>query len=158
MELKEFKNSVNILTGEEAQLIRELFRDTFVDKNKESYKKYIESTIMCSGGNCYSGYLWDVFKHSKRIGEGLAKAHVSDRNIIYVMWGIHSKEGMPKKDNWRLPKEAILHVESSLLLDQLSHLPEDIYIFDDSFSWAVALTNEWGGRPDKRWCLHAAAN
>ena len=57
------------------------------------------------------------------------------------MWDIHSAERIFIPNYWKYPKECILYVEM-WSEDMYKELPEDIYIFDDTFTWSAIYTHE----------------
>jgi len=67
------------------------------------------------------------------------------------MWDIHTKERIFIKDYWKFKKKAVLKMKANLLFEGEIHLPEDIYIFDDSFNWTIAKTHE--DIDGERYCL-----
>ena len=71
---------------------------------------------------------------------------------IYVMWDIHSKDYIWIPDYWKYPKNAVLQMEPSDFENTMDTFPEDVYVFDLSFTWVIALTHE-ESRPGRRFCL-----
>ncbi|MBQ9990736.1 MAG: hypothetical protein IJP31_07330 [Lachnospiraceae bacterium] len=61
---------------------------------------------------------------------------------VFVFWDIHSKERIWSRYYWKFDKDAVLKIKYSTLLAGERYLPEDIYIFDCSFSWTLIQTHE----------------
>lgn len=72
-------------------------------------------------------------------------------NSVYVFWDIHSCERIFIKDYWKFDKDPVLKLDIKMLLKGEKYLPEDIYIFDKSFTWTFIKTHEDIER--KRYCL-----
>jgi hypothetical protein len=45
-------------------------------------------------------------------------------------------------NNRQFSKDCMLKLNYETLIDNLNHLPEDIYVFDESLEWTVILTHE----------------
>jgi hypothetical protein len=70
---------------------------------------------------------------------------------VLVLWDLHPDGRVLVEDYWKFERDDVLSLDFKLLLGNLRHLPEDVYIFDRSFRWTLVLTHEHVG--DKRWCL-----
>ena len=75
-----------------------------------------------------------------------------DKVIERIKFAINSNEKILIPDYWKYPKNRILHCEK-WSADFKIDLPEDIYVFDDTFSWSIVYTHE-EMKPGKRYCLH----
>lgn len=152
MTVEQFKESVTVIKKDNAKLLREIYIDTFVDTDKEYYKDLIQTKKkVCIDGDCYSGYLWDCFINPKRISNFALTDMLLKKTSVYVMWDIHScerinTEGYKKlfgvNRYWLYDKDNILLIKPSILIEGLKLLPEDIYIFDDTFEWSLCYTHE----------------
>jgi len=151
MSLNEFKNMITVLTGNEAYNIRNMYIESFIDSGKEHYKKYIQTLRNYSDGMCYTGYLWDCLKNPIAIDFSYLESRVINLNEIFVFWDIHSKERILIQDYWKFGKDNVLKLTFNELLHNLEFIPEDVYIFDNSFKWTLILTHEY--IDDKKWCL-----
>lgn len=56
MLLKDFKETVEVLPLDEANLLRELYIENFIDTSKEGYKNNIFERKLFPDGYCYTGY------------------------------------------------------------------------------------------------------
>lgn len=66
-------------------------------------------------------------------------------------------------DYWKFPKWSVLRLSSGILsknirvLPQVLHLPEDLYIFDETLQWTLITTHEYDKR-NRRIFVHAGAD
>ena len=151
MILNEFKKKIKIIPENEAQKLRKQYIDTFIDTEKDYFKKYIQERHNYSDGSCYTGYLWDCLKNFFVIDFKYIQEITYKSNEVFVFWDIHTKERILITDYWKFRKEAVLRLDFETLIMNLEYLPEDIYIFDESMTWTLILTHEYFN--DKRWCL-----
>jgi len=153
MALDEFNLLIDVITGERARHIREMYIQRFVNTQLDGYKDTIATKTQFKDGEYYVGYLWDYL---------ISKEVVIDRQIfeileqepreIYVFWDLHSSQRIFVKDYWKYPRDAVLSLLSSNLPSGLSYLPQDIYIVDHNFTRTFVLTHEELDNK-KRWCL-----
>ncbi len=147
---------MNMFTGKEADELRELFINSFVDTSTEKYCKNIQTRVLFSDGLCYCGYLWEYLYNCNIISYKKACDFLTARDtLLYIFWDIHTKERIWIPDYWKYPKDAVLAVSPLDLLQILPTLPEDCYFFDSSLAWAIALTHE-ENKPGKRICCFSA--
>ena len=142
---------MSIFSVDESNALRSLYIEAFVDKTSDYYVRNIQERILFSDGMCYVGYLWDCFKNATAISENRSFCFLQEKSNLYIFWDIHSKDRISIPDYWKYSKESVLKMEkwdASLL----SSLPEDIYIFDDTLLWSIALTHEEVKR-GKRLCF-----
>lgn len=125
-----------MLLGEkESSGIRELYIDTFLDVNSKYYQERILKTV---DSIFHAGYFWDIFKNPKIIKKSKILHQINClQNDIYVIWdnNIYNR-------GIKYPIFAVLQVSPKDFESLLPELPEDIYIFDDTFTWTYALTHE----------------
>lgn len=134
---------MNILYDGEASLIRSVFIESFVNTESNYYKSKIQRRKKVSDGYCYTGYLWDCVSSRQRISYQQAIQFLQDiERSMYAFWDIHSEDLILKKHYWIYPKESILVLSKSEIAGMIPTLPEDCYFFDDTLSWAIALTHE----------------
>lgn len=127
----------------ESSFLREAYIDTFVDRTSDYYKSKIEKTLVFSDGICYTGYLWDCLYVHNRVSFTYVKHFLQNRvDPVYIFWDIHSSDLIHIKGYWKYPKDVVLIVSPSDILDVIPTLPEDCYFFDDSLTWTIALTHE----------------
>lgn len=151
MKLDEFKKLVKVINNDEAENIRSQYICRFIDVSKEYYSKYIDNLKEYEDGYCYTGYLWDCLIESQVVDLEYLHKWTDDLDEVFVFWDIHTKERIFIKDYWKFEKSSVLKLKYSVLINNLEHLPEDIYIFDDSYNWSLVLTHE--EFDNKRWCL-----
>ncbi len=56
---------MNVIEENNAELLREIFIDSFVDTDCDAYKNNILNVKECSDGLCYDGYYWYCLKKYK---------------------------------------------------------------------------------------------
>lgn len=142
MNLKEFEKRVLVLDAVIAQQYRKKYIDAFVDTNTEFYKQNIENLKQFSDGKCYTGYLWDCLKNPTVIDWKIIESYASLFTKVLVFWDIHSCDRIFIPDYWKFPKDACIEMSYMDLLQNKEFLPEDIYIFDKTFSWTIIFTHE----------------
>ncbi|WP_094607241.1 hypothetical protein SPSIL_021400 [Sporomusa silvacetica DSM 10669] len=151
MKLDEFTKQLVIVPINESQYLREKYINSFIDVNREYYKKYIETLNEYSDGTCYTGYLWDCLKDVIVTDLQYIESKSCVMNNVFVFWDIHTKERIFYNDYWKFGKKSVLKLGFNTLMNNLEFLPEDVYIFDESFKWTLVITHEFVD--DKRWCL-----
>jgi hypothetical protein len=57
---------------------------------------------------------------------------------------------------YRFPPDAMLRGRYRDIILGMLHLPEDLYMFDDSLSWSIVVTHEYDS-DGNRWCLWTAS-
>ena len=141
-----------LVDDKQSNLLRVKYVDEFVNKLSSYYFNNIQHLKKYSDGLCYDGYLWDCLKNAEVVSESKADLILKEKHNIYIMWDLHSNEKILIPDYWKYPKNSILHCEK-WSADFKIDLPEDIYVFDDTFSWSIVYTHE-EMKPGKRYCLH----
>lgn len=142
MDLEEFKTHIESLNERESEMIRERYVKTFVDTTSSSYQHMIQERQKFSDGYCYIGYLWDYLKNPIVVRQEYLERFADSKNVVYVLWDIHSCDRIFVKNYWKFGKNTVLKLALSELLKGKKYLPEDIYIFDDTFSWTFVMTHE----------------
>lgn len=132
-----------VITGIKASSIRRRFIDTFVDKHSLWYKEILEQ-VKCSGGNHYYGYLWDCFfRDNLKIISIEEIGSYIDNLEVYLCWDNHPRTYfLTQVPSWEYPKNSLLKLFSSEVKTMIPNLPQDFYLFDATFSWAIAITHE----------------
>ncbi len=150
------KEHIQVIQGDEADILRQMYISSFVMTKSAYYHQYIETIYNDDDGPFYTGYLWDTLKQWKRISLFTAKDYIETRTQdIYVFWDIHSATRIFIPEYWKYPKNAVLKIPAQAFEALLDTLPEDIYIFDDSLSWSVIFTHE-ELKPGRRICLYCS--
>ena len=133
-----------VLAGIEANTLRQSFLTSFVDKKSMWYKEILKQVHETNGGH-YLGYLWDcLFRDNlKVVSMDFVYSFIRERNSIYVFWDNHPRSYFPRTSIARdHTKDSLLKISAEELGTIINQLPEDSYLFDDSLSWAIALTHE----------------
>lgn len=143
---------MEILIDAEAKKIRKQYICEFIDTKSQYYIERILKEKLCVDGFCYTGYLWDCFKMSNVIDEESGINYLSKKKKLMIFWDIHSKEMIQIPNYWKFPKDAVVKTTYNEFLENMHLFPEDIYFFDDSFKWTIALTHETNLQ-NNRWCL-----
>ena len=143
--------TITILDSTKSEALRCNYIKSFVDTASAYYKDNIEQNTMFSDGLCYTGYLWDCLLNPKIILESKADQLLQEKRRIYIMWDIHSCDRIFIPDYWKFPKTRVLCADA-WMEDFKDDLPEDIYVFDDTFRWSVIFTHETD-ITDNRYCL-----
>ena len=153
MDFIRFQEKVEILDKKRGKELRNKYINRFINTDHKIYKEQIQIYHKFIDGYCYLGYLWDCILNPIVIDE--AKFEEKARRIgkVYAFWDIHSCERIFIKNYWKFDKDAILNLEMETLMQGEEFLPEDIYIFDDSFAWTLIKTHE--DIQGKRFCLQS---
>ena len=141
-----------VLNLEKSNYFRSKYIESFVDTSSLYYIDRIKHTKKFSDGRCYTGYLWDCLVNADIIDEDKAEAILREKQNICVMWDIHSCDRIFIPNYWKYPKTSVLFLNKWSEC-QKKDLPEDIYIFDHTFSWSVILTHEIDLN-NERYCLY----
>ena len=150
---RKLRQRTDIITGDEADLIREKYISRFVDPESDHYMRYIAELREFSDGLYYTGYLWDCLKSAVQVEEEDVYDMELDR-IVYVLWDLHSSDRIHIEDYWKFPRRAILRLRFCDLVEGRECLPEDIYIFDEELTWSLILTHEYDDKGN-RFCYRA---
>lgn len=144
---------MTVLGQSKSDILRNEYISAFVNCDSPHYKKFIEQKRMFTDGMCYVGYLWDCLLNMDVISEYRAKMMLTEKRDVFIMWDIHSCERIFIPDYWKYPKTSVLYAaewSDSLMSD----LPEDLYLFDETFMWSVIFTHETNDK-GRRYCLYA---
>ncbi len=144
---------MTILDSTKSDMLRCKYINSFIDTSSSYYKKYIEQKTQFSDGLCYTGYLWDCLLKPTVISEYKADQILQGKRNIFIMWDIHSCEKILIPNYWKFPKAKIICTDAWEKSFE-PNLPEDVYVFDDTFSWSVIFTHETDEK-EERYCLAA---
>lgn len=145
---------MHVLLGEEAKDMRNIFIPTFVDTKSDYYQNRIKHMVQFLDGMRYTGYLWDCLANREPISYANLIHHLEGRKI-YAFWDLHSSDRIWIPQYWKYPIDAVLLICPGELQSVMPTLPEDCYFFDDTLSWALAVTHE-ESKPGKRLCYQAS--
>ena len=123
MTLEEFRHTVRVLPPDEACSVRSRFEETFVADGSP-------------GPN-----LWDRLGCPQRVSLARLWATVSSTDVVHVMWD-PPVVASPAVDARSFATDAVLECGVADLELGVDWLPEDLYVFDDSFSWSAVFTHE----------------
>ncbi len=143
---------MTVLGQSKSDILRNEYISVFVNCDSPHYRKFIEQKRMFTDGMCYVGYLWDCLLNMDVISEYRAKMMLTEKRDVFIMWDIHSCERIFIPDYWKYPKTSVLYTgewSDSLMSD----LPEDLYLFDETFMWSVIFTHETNDK-GRRYCLY----
>lgn len=142
---------MTILNSTKSDILRCEYIKNFVNTSSLYYKKNIEQKILFSDGLCYTGYLWDCLLKPTVISEYKAEQFLQEKRRIFIMWDIHSCERILIPNYWKFPKTNVIFTDA--WTESFKHnLPEDVYVFDDTFRWSVIFTHETDEK-EERYCL-----
>lgn len=141
--MKNIISDIRILNQDEAREARKTFIDTFIKKDSDYYKKYIKELKKFSDGQAYIGYLWDCFSIKKVINMDIALSIIEKKFKILILWDIHSKDMIKIKDYWKFDKEDVIELHCKNFPELFLLFPEDFYVFDVRYDWAIAFTHEY---------------
>lgn len=130
-----------VLEALQSDELRYKYIQSFVDVTSNYYIENIQRKVKFRDGLCYIGYLWDCLINPQIVSENEAAKILQEKTKIFIMWDIHSCERILIPHYWKYPKSRILYTDQwseALRVD----LPEDVYLFDDTFSWSVIYTHE----------------
>ena len=156
-----------IMDPAKADELREKFIEAFVDTSTERYKELAKvkpaDTVYDS---CVVRYMYDTLYWDRTTVVPFSRAlqTVAEKNRVYSLWDIHPTVIHIKYPSLNGPKPHYLELyktdtviewdadELAALLEKElgdykttdylhNSLPEDIYIFDDSFQWCVIFTH-----------------
>jgi hypothetical protein len=144
----QFKRNVGVLAAWPAAVARQKFIQTSLDTETDFFRHNIKSKRRFSDGNCYEGYLWDCLARYSKVSFKTILRRLLRYKKVLAFWDIHSHDRILIEDYWLFPKHAVLEIRSEILAANLVFLPQDLYIFDDSFSWALILTHEYDEKGD----------
>jgi hypothetical protein len=151
--LAAFQAMIEVAPREDAERLRAVFVETRLDPERVSQGAEALQLRRFSDGLAYTGYLWDYLDDPHVVREGqIWNQRLDAVAEVYAMWDIHSAERIFIPDYWKFPRETVLRADPATLRRGLQYLPEDLYLFDESFAWAGALTHEWLSER-RRYCL-----
>jgi hypothetical protein len=132
----------NILSVEGSASWRDAYLKTFIDTSSDYYYRHIATPRKFSDGIHYEGYLWACLLSPSRTTIERFRLEVVRHTEVLVMADDHSRDRIPGAPMWPYRPCSVAHFRPETLLQSLDSLPEDIYIFDETVSWTLALTHE----------------
>ena len=144
---------MEIIDNHRSAVLRKKYINSFINTHSAIYIQYISKLTQYKDGLCYQGYLWDCFVDANNISEKECLRQLTKFTYFWVFWDIHSCENILIPNYWKYPKTAVLRMDYEEYLKLAPTLPEDIYCFDETFKWSIALTHEFVG--SNRFCYFA---
>ena len=141
-----------VLDGLDAKRLRNLYVLNFINTASSYYNKYIQQKIKFDDGMFYPGYLWDCTLSPQIVSEEDALKIVQDKEKMYIMWDDHSCQRCVMTKEWNYSKQDILLIDKWACVNRLN-MPEDMYVFDDTFSWSIVITHETNTK-NETYCLY----
>lgn len=151
------KNNIDYLAFSEQDSadIKNLYYLSFVDFDSVRFQKSILELKSFSDGMHYSGYVWDFLKKASIVKEKTCLNILRDSKVsLMVFVDNHSVEKAVDSNLWPENKTRVLEFSSKVLIENIFNLPEDIYVFDASFSWTIVFTHEYLDK-NRRYCLYS---
>ncbi len=145
-----------IVNQEKADSLRQAFIEAYTDKSLPHYRKTLGLRRFFDG-MCYAGYIWEVLRKPYDIvTREAALALLDEKAEVYIMWDNRTMEKVAQSFHYKVPKDRVIRMKGRELAEQLradfaplaenvSFLPEDIYVFDGSLTWYIAFTHEPDG-------------
>lgn len=141
-----FQQSVRLLSREKSASVRERFIQTFIDTSSANFLERIAATRSFWDGEKQTGYLWECFRRCNRISYEQFIAGVMRHDPVLVMADDLSRVEVVGAPLWAYPPGSVISLSPDTLIPLLPALPEDLYVFDESVSWTLALTHEHEGQ------------
>jgi hypothetical protein len=148
--LATFQEAIRVMPLDASERLRTHFIESRLDPQQAEQAEALRVRRFADGLG-YSGYLWDFLVDKHVVSEEELWHGVGVVPEVYVMWDLHTAERVSTPDYFRFPQATVLRTDPKTLRRGLEYLPEDLYIFDETFAWAAALTHEW--EDDHRFCL-----
>lgn len=150
--LEEFRAQVEVILPPRAAELRGRFLDAFVDTEDPLFEDHM-GPAPHTDGHYYKGFLWDFVRDPRIVSEEEAWAACEGKDVVHVMWDIHTTEYMPYY--YKFPVDAVLRGSGVAIRSGEFWLPDDLYLFDDTFQWTVVLTSDLAADDKSRLCFVA---
>ena len=133
-----------VISGDDAIVLRKKFIEKFVDKQSSWYHALLKQ-VRESKGKHYYGCLWDsLFRDNLEVvGFDYARNYLNKTDCFFLFWDNHPESYLIYRNpDWHYPPNSLLALSASEWESMNDLLPEDCYIFDNTLTWAIALTHE----------------
>lgn len=135
--------------------IKNLYYLYFADFDSSLFRNSILELKPFSDGMHYNGYVWNFLKSASVIREKTCLDILSDKKTsIMAFTDNHSVENAIDSALWPENRTVVIELSAAMLIENLFNLPEDIYVFDASYSWTIAFTHEYLDK-NRRYCLYS---
>lgn len=110
-----------IVPIKKAVFLRKSFIQQFIDTTSDHYQKCMTASVQYADGLCCEGYLWDCLKDNENWKKECrmedAAEFLRDKNRVFVMWDLFSKEriGSYKLRSLGHPKNTMINVRGDHL-------------------------------------------
>ena len=141
---EDFLRKTQLIVRYEADQLIQRYISRFIDMDSNYYKEYIATYKKFSDGWFYIGYLWDCLKNRKMIREEKAMLRACVNSSVFVFWDLHSSVDMGAQGYWKkFQRPLVLSLKYGDLPSGRQYLPDDVYIFDETYSWTLVFTHEY---------------
>jgi hypothetical protein len=153
----------DVLSPKESLILREKCVQIFVDTTSVAFtRRHILRQYR--DGLHYPDYLWDYLNIDVRIISHMeAVQMIQQKKNLLLMTDDKSETLIFIPNYFKFPREAVLYIPDGkelgvqIVKDEKSDrgealLPEDIYIFDETFTWLIFLTHEYINNDTQRIC------
>jgi hypothetical protein len=124
MTLEEFAEAATVRTPDEAADIRRRFDDAFLDADHST------------------GHRWERLRQRQRVSLARLWATVAGVEVVHLMWEPPAEGRHTHPCVGAFPADAVLRCRVEDLEQGVEWLPEDLYVFDECFTWSVIFTRE----------------
>lgn len=134
MTVEDFLTKIIILNEEESTASRMQYIEAFIDKQTEYFVYDIQPNMVIR--KRYDTFLWDCIS-ARAIDMNAKSAYkiISSKNEVLVMWDAHHKYTSGESVASQLfPLYTVLKMKSYTLIQNLDKLPDDVYVFDHTFT------------------------
>ena len=98
--------------------------------------------------------MWEFLPSSAVVDEPTAWRTILEPSWTYVMWDVKSADQIRDPRYLNFDRRDVLRLAPEVAFTGQSYLIEDLYFFDDSWNWYVALTHEYVEEdPARRLCF-----
>ncbi len=159
-----------IMPPDKGAALRARFIDAFVDTSTDYFRELIKvkpTDVVYTSDLIVNRYMWDILSPGSYTVVPYHRCieTIAEKKRVYSLWDIRPRKVVYTKypELWTTtprylelyPSDVVIEWDTGELLSLLKveledyaatsldiTLPEDLYIFDDSFSWCVIFTHE----------------
>lgn len=139
---------MTIFSIKESSIIREKILNKFINENDSWYKEKVALKYEINGERKTAAYYWEGIISPQIINLAKAYSILEEKFSLLLMWD----DNLFTPKNLLYPNLSVISLSYKEFLENKINFPEDIYLFDSSFSWIICLTHETG-LDDKEYCL-----
>ena len=143
-ELEAFAAAVRVLSPKEGRAIRARFHEAFLDTASEHYRNGLAVFIAKPPGKGNQrGLLWKALRAYRRVTWDQIRTVMSRSREVFVLWDIENPNPYLPPDHLApFERDTVIACRPAYLEAAVHLLPDDLYVFDNSFTWAGVLTHE----------------